>query len=234
MRCCRLFLFVTFLQNAQCALAGANDAAQKISLGGPRKVNAEITRDADHLDVAVRMVGVRAFDAATNDRCNREKATSYAHAALKQYLAPHARNVSMRIKGEELIEAGYDGSIFSLVLRVPRDGLTIAEADGKWPARTKRPNKRSAESASRDEEQVTRVGPSGLLTAKQDYLDTIDLLGAKWLEQLPAQPGHGAQAKSFYAAIADAEDGIAADFAALVKEIEADKRLLSMCFPFGS
>lgn len=210
------------------AFAGAADDAETISLSGPRKATAQISGNGDHLDVAVRMIGVRSFDRATNDRCNREKATSYAIAALKRHFAPQARELSIRIKGQEVLGTGYDGKTFELVLRVPRDGFVIAETGARPSASTKRAKTPRLERAEADEEQEARGASSDLLTAKQDYLDTIMLLAAKWSERLPATPDDGAAANGFYRQIADAEEGIAADFAALTREIKADKKLLSL------
>lgn len=226
MRCLSLFASLVLLRVTSCAPAQAADDSDTISLGGLRKVTAQIASDRGNFEIYVRMIAVRAFDTATNDRCNREKAIGFAILALKQHLVPDARKASLKISGQEVIDSSYDGRVFQLTLRLPRDGVAITDAKAKPPPAALPSKKR--QSAEVDQEAVASVGASSLLTAKQDYLDTIAVLSAKWRERLPDRPDDEAEAKSFYGRIADAEEGVAADFAVLAKEVKTDKKLLSI------
>lgn len=220
------FACLALIAAVSCAFGLEAGNAAMIAIGGPRKVTAEVVQDAENFDVAVRMIGVRAFDRATNDRCNREKATGYAIAALTQHLVPGERKALLRIRGQEVIDSGYDGKIFRLALRVPRDGVAITHAQRRPPI-----EKRNAEraDASAEAEQAPEAGDtSSLFTVKQDYLDTIGVLSAKWRERLPSKGENKADADGFYQLIADAEEGIAGDFTALANEVKADKKLLSI------
>jgi hypothetical protein len=149
------------------AIVEADDAkGQALDLGGPRQVRAVVALDEGVYVVKVRMVPVRAFDAATNARLNEEKAREYALQALARHLSDK-RSVSYTISGARIEQAGPDGKDYALTLRVPREGVVLARADD--PTDTTPGGKERRE-------RVTFS--SALFRARPDYENTTAQLAA--------------------------------------------------------
>lgn len=210
----RLLIAATLFPLFVTSMKAAEAASVRLSLGGPRKVEATIRERDGAFDINVRMIGVGCFDSATNNRLNREKARLYAMHALARHLGiKHP----MVVKGVTMGEARTEGKTYSLTVNVPKEGLVQAN-----PAQVEAtPNEGKAAKIDLGKFQ-------GLLTAKDDYIATLHLLSASMLEELPPTPTKTNREDEFYKSVADLEESGAKSFVSLRKEVEADKRLLQM------
>jgi hypothetical protein len=210
---------------AGAALAGAADEkGQSVELGGPRQVRALVSLDEGAYVVKLRMLPVRAFDAALNARLNEEKAREFALQALARHLSDK-RAVSYTISGARVEQAGPDGKDYALTLRVPRDGVVLAKKD-EDPAGTGGKERR---------ERVTFT--SALFRARPDHENTTAqiaaVLGAelrKAEEKDETTPD--AEDPAFVPAVREIEERGLHDFDTLVGEVKADL-LLSAVEMFG-
>lgn len=200
-----------------------------MTLGGPRKVVAEITEDGDNLIVAIKMLAVRTFDNATNLRLNRDKGRQYANVAVAKFLFPDAKGrVTFTLSGSTVELAKVDGKRFLLRLRVPRNGVNRKEV-AQVPAKT--PDE--LVSASVDE-PVTKPSPAkrpakiNLFEVKGDYAETERLLFESFTAAIPVIPEKPDedQRNSFFKAIADLEEQADESFDRLVAEMRENRLLL--------
>lgn len=178
-----------------------------IELGGPRKATAAITELGDAYEIEVSFIPVRCFDSGMNKRLSQEKARSYAVEALIRHLGGNNRQ-SATISNIEIIEAEIVDARFVLVVRVPRIGVRLTEATKAKPTR-------------KSQDGTTQ---RSLLKAKDDYLDTLEVVTKTLSEDLPMFNGNLLE---FYEAVSDTEELGVTRLVSLSKEIKVDRWLLS-------
>lgn len=178
-----------------------------IELGGPRKANVTINDVEGAYEIEVSLIPVRCFDSAMNRRLSQEKARSYAVEALVRHLGGGKRQV-VTLANVETIEAKNVGSRFVLVIHVPRKSVKLSESKDK---------KLTAES---EEGHVRRP----LFKAKDDYLETLDIVTKKLIEEMPVFTGKLA---GFYETVSNAEEIGVTQLTSLGNEIRADRWILS-------
>ena len=195
------------------AMRADEPAPVRISLGGPRKVEAIIAAQDGGIEITVRMIGIGCFDSATNNRLNRERARVYAMHALARHLGKQ----TFVVKGVTVGEAHTEGKTYSLIVIVPKDGLVPAtQAIGKAT-----PKEGNAAKIDLDKFR-------GLLTAKEDYIATLRQLSRSMVEDLPPTPADMKHENDFFRSVADLEESGVNSFSALRKEVRSDKRLLTI------
>ncbi len=208
-----------------------SDDKTTVTLGGPRKVVAEIAQDGDDLIVEIRMLSVRTFDNATNLRLNREKSRQYAQAALVKHLFPDAKGrVTFTLSGSTVEKATLEGKHYRLTMRVPRNGVAQKEIVEK-PAKTSN----DVATASVEEpvtNQTTAKHPTkiNLFEVKGDYAETGRCLAETFKLAIPTLPqkANDDQRQTFYIAIADLEKQADKSFDVLVAEMRKNKLLLAI------
>ena len=199
--------FVTCLLICLCWTAFADEPAT-IDMGGPRKATATITEVESDYKIKVSLIAVRCFDAGMNRRLSQEKAHLYAREALLRHLGGKKRQ-SATLKNVEVVEAGVVENRFVLTIRVPRQGVRLAEA-----VETKLGTKQS--------EGTTR---RSLLKAKDDYLETLEVVAKTLSDEMPMFVD---DLDKFYDAVGNAEELGVTRLKALGKEIKATRWLLSV------
>lgn len=192
----------------------SDDATVRLSLGGPRKVEATIDERGQAFDVAIRMIGVTCFDTATNNRLSREKARAYALDALARHLGV---TQSMTVKGVTVTEARTEGKVHFLKVNIPRDGITKAVTAQHEDTPRKRKSATPDVSTRHD-----------LFTAKEDYIDTVKGLTCLLLADLPPLPTDAVHAEAFFTLAADLEESGLKSLSSLRQAIRSDKLLLTI------
>jgi hypothetical protein len=185
----------------------------KITLGGPRQVQAAVSIGPEEYAVEVKLLPVRCFDAATNARLNRDLARRYALQALARHLSGK-KAAEFTVSGARVASAAGDGKLYTLTLRVPRAGVAPAQA-GRPP----RP-RGEAETVAFD---------ADLFTRKRDYLQTLDRLAAGWLADLEAlqkKPTGPGTDEAFALGIAELEEQGLNNLEQLEAEVRRDRLLL--------
>lgn len=190
------------------SIALADPIPAKIVLGGPRKVEATIDRQGDGWSVKVRMLPVRAFDAATNDRLTRDKARLYALQALTRHLIGKDGG-ELAVSGAVVARTGADGGFYTLELTVPCDRVVVVDKEQPPP---------------KSDERV--AFSSALFTRKSDLERTCLLVSDFLLADLE-RLAH-AKGESFDKGIADLEERTNAAFEVIAKEIDGEKLLLEI------
>ena len=227
----RLVAIVLLILNSVPALAQSETPITTIVLGGPRKVVAEITQDADDLSIAIKMLSVRSFDKATNLRISRDKAVQYAHAALARHLFPKQNNrVTFTLSGATVEKPTLDGKHFRLTFRVPLKGVSQKEV-AETTDKIKRDSGSSpVEEASLIKAKEKRPATINLFEVKGDYAETERLLSDSLKTAIPtlAEKAGDDQRKVFFRAIADLEEQADQSFDVLVAEMRQNKLLLSI------
>ena len=140
------------------------DKTVEINLGGVRQAKAFLTTSKDDYLIRVVMVPIRDFDKTTNDLLNFENARELAFLALAKHLSAK-ETVELTVSGAETEKSGVDGKVYSLILRVPINGVTLAKATenkGKEPAK--------------GTERIIFNSNSPLFTRKSDYETIINRL----------------------------------------------------------
>jgi hypothetical protein len=200
-----LFLFVS-----AASVLAAEEKPGKIDLGGLRQVRATITLAEEEYVVRVRFLPIRCFDKVTNTTLNQENGRFYALQSLAKHLSDKD-NVELTVSGARVEATAIDGKFQTLVLRVPRLGLEVAQVGGKGNTTLTKP------------ERV--VFSSTFFTRKRDYLHTLDDLAKQIEIDLDALPKEGG---SFELAVAKVEDKALSNLDALEDEISRDKLLLTI------
>ena len=191
-----------------------------VNLGGPRKVEAKIfTLDGEYR-VDVRMLAVKAFDNATNNRINRDKARLLALQALIRHVSGK-NEAEATISGVRIIATGTDKQFFTLTLALPKDKFLLVQA----PAAAGKPPKENQPAGKTGAGAERLKWKSELFTKKDDFQRTIDLLK----EQFVGDIGIAEKAaKDFENRIAEIEERTTAAFKALRAEIAAENLLLTI------
>jgi hypothetical protein len=186
-----------------------------INLGGPRKVLAKITLADGEYRVDVRMLAVQAFDKATNDKVNRDKARLLALQALIRHLSGK-NEAEATLSGARIVSTGQDKQFFTLTLALPKDKFSLVE-----------PSNPAVEPAG----NIPGHGgerlkwKSELFTKKDDLLRTIDFLAMQFLNDIAlAEKAE----KEFDDRIAETEERAAIAFKALRNEVASEILLLSI------
>lgn len=224
-------LLISYLISVPVFCVANEIVSMRLSLGGPRKVVAEITEESNDLKIAVEMLAVACFDQATNARLSRGKAEHYTHEALARYLFPKASNrVTLTLAGATVEKATLDGKHYRLTLRVPRKGVSQKEVAEKV-------NKTSNEAVSGPVEETVpiktkekRAPKINLFEVKGDYAETGRLLFESFNTAIPslADKSNDDQRTIFYRAIADFEEQADQSFDVLIVQIRQDKLLLTI------
>ena len=149
-------------------------APVRLSLGGPRKVEATIAENGESVDITVRMIGVRCFDTATNKRLNREKGQLYAMHALARHLGIKH---TMTVKGVTVGHSHTEGNTYFLTVKLPKGGIAVATTV-QQETRPKQEN----------EDTIDLDTFRGLLTVKDDYIATTQDLSSSLVADLPPTP----------------------------------------------
>jgi len=190
----------------------ATEEPAKVTLGGPRRVEARISTVGDDYRIEVRMLPVQAFDAAINDRLNREKARTYGLQALARFLSGKDA-AEIVVSGVRVIEVGTEKPFFTATLVVPRGKVALV-AVGQPPAQ---PAAGTAEKSERV------LFASALFTRKHDLERTLDQLVELLLAELRQVEQND---ETFDESIAELEEKADKAFDAFRKEVQQEKLLL--------
>jgi hypothetical protein len=193
---------------AVCGFAATESDSSAIEFGGLRQARATLSVTGSDYLIKVRMLPVRSFDVGTNTRLNREKGRELALQALAKYLSGKTP-AEIAVTGAQVKQAGLDGEFYALVLRVPREGVSLISEAGSRP--------------QQGHERVTF--DSELFTRKRDYLNTLEKLASMLSTNLKSV---ASEKDSFAVAIAEIEERGTINFEKLGKEISADLLLLSV------
>jgi hypothetical protein len=140
----------------------------KVSLGGPREVEAVIRATASEYVVRVTMRPVEVFGPETNARLNERKARLLALQALARHLSDEP-TVTLSVRGATVEEARPDGKRYTLTLTVPRKGVTVVRGEEPAP----------------DKEKRERVAfSSAYLRAREDHENTLQHLTEAFQKEL--------------------------------------------------
>lgn len=205
----------TFLAFVLAAGAASGDEPKTVQLGGPRKAEARVSATDAEYRIDVKMLRVRAFDQALNDRLNREKARQYGLQALARYLSGKD-TAEFTISGARVTDAGLDGAYFMASLRVPRDGVRQISTEHPGPDVGSRPGREPGERVTFSSELFTRKG---------DLERTLDHLLRFFLADV-RQAERGAE--RFDHAIADIEEQAVRAIAAYRTDVKSEKLLLEV------
>lgn len=217
-KACILVVFGVYFVIQSCG-AGEDRPAAKIDLGGPRKVVATIAEQADSYRVSVSFLPVRSFDRAMNRQLTRDKARTYAIAALTRHLKPGGRRVSVIVRNVEIIESRDEGPRAILTLQVPRSGITVSTSEA---------GKSTTDALADPAGLPSERGHGSLLQAKDDYLESLQALEQVARESMPAVPKDRLELPAFYEAVSVAEVTAIDRFDRLCGEIGKDRLLLSI------
>jgi hypothetical protein len=167
------------------------------------------------------MLSVKNFDPATNAQLNRDKARSLAFRALARQLSDKPE-VHLVVAGSRVTKADLEGDVFTLTLRIPRRGVTVAPGGES--------GRQAVKTSAAETTQHISVS-SALLTRKQDVLDTLERLVSESDRSLKACKVAAAKQgreQAFYLAIAELEDRGRTNLDKLSIEVNADKLLLTI------
>jgi hypothetical protein len=206
-----------------CITVRAEDKPEKktIEIGGLRQVQAVVTTIAKDYLVEVRLLPVRSFDEGTNMRLNRDKARESALLALAKHLSDKPA-VEFTVSGATVEKTGMDGQFYTLSLRVPRTGVSVARSDPE-------PKAQGKPDGQKNQTRVAFTSP--LFTRKLDYLKTAAQLedaAIADLEGLVAKYPDENEGKELLLRVAEIKKAALANFAQLVKEISGDLLLLTV------
>jgi len=193
----------------------AQDQQKTFDLGGIRQAKATVTVSERDFVISVRMLPVHCFDAATNARLNREKARELAMWALAKNLSDK-NAVEFYVSGAQVEKVGTEGKSYTLILRVPRKGVSLIQAGEKPSAK-----------ASGDRVAFS----SALFSRKRDYLDTLDQLTNSVLADLQTVENKAKEEKdsdSLAIAADDIEKKWVKNLKALGQEIKDDLLLFTI------
>jgi hypothetical protein len=204
-------------------------------LGGPRKVVAQVTQEGERIEIAVDMLPISCFDAATNKKLNREKAIRYVHLAFAEYLGVAGRQVSsLKLAEMSVRSENFDKKRFKFIVVLPftsaplREEVSSTNAEQKVSAK----EKDSLEPVAPKTEQQRKVTPATrprLLQLADDFIDTSRSLLQMRKSDAPSMPEQMDKLSltSFFIEIADLEEKAERDFEAICFEVEKSKLLLS-------
>jgi hypothetical protein len=185
-----------------------------INFAGPRQAKAELRVSQGDYMITVRMWPVTSLDAVTNDRINRAKARQYALQALARFLSS-SKPSQLRLRGATVEQARTERNTYVLTVRIAQAGVQLFAA-------TKEPSAESGSGHQGSKELVTQS--SQLLTARQDYLDTVEHVARGLREELSKVKD---QAETWDIVIAAVEERVHDQFEALSTEVGKDRLLLS-------
>ena len=191
-----------------------------VNLGGPRKVEAKISTQDGEYRVDVRMLAVKAFDNATNNRINRDKARLLALQALIRHVSGK-NEAEATMSGVRIIATGTDKQFFTLTLSLPKDKFMLVQA----PAAAVKPPKENQPAGKPAAVAERLKWKSELFTKNDDFQRTIDLLKEQFIADIVVAEK---AAKDFENSIAEIEERTAAAFKALRAEIAAENLLLTI------
>lgn len=211
-----------------CIAAFYSQHTTTIDLGGTRKVVVDILEDEEKLDLKIEMNAVQSFDQAMNEVVNREKALSYAKFGIWKYRSPNSNKGVLTLKGLEVYSSGSDGSRYYLQVRIPLSGVEI-DVNSNDPSKTsstthglERPNPR---------ESVANVfvwKSKSLFTAKNDLIETCEVLRQSFQSQIPEMPKDldFESGNEFLSRTTKLEEGVVETFNRFRSEIHESKLLL--------
>jgi hypothetical protein len=202
---------------------GAETQVATLDLGGPRRVKAELAITEDDYIIAVRLLAVRSFDSSTNARLNREKARRFALLALARHLTgSKTGNHEMTVSGVVVDGSGLRAKTYWLTLKVPITNVRLETTAATNPASDEVPPEDGTEHLP---------AAKGLLTRRQDYLDTLQDLLVAYSDRLKAslaKIGEAAPGEVFYVEVADIEEAGIESLEQLQADGKADKLLLTI------
>ena len=191
-----------------------------VKFGGPRKVEAKITTLDAEYRVDLRMLAVQAFDDATNNRVNRDKARLLALQALIRHVSGK-NEAEASISGVRILATGIDKQFFTLTLAVPKAKFSLVQAAAA--AGNSPPDHSPAGKPATDGERLK--WKSELFTKKDDFQRTIDLLKGQFAADIgmAEKPGN-----AFEPLVAEIEERATTAFKAIRAEISSEMLLLSV------
>lgn len=189
------------------------DKTIELDLAGVRPAKAFLTVRKDEYLIRVVMTPITVFDKATNDLFNHEKARELALVALAKHLSGKDA-AELTVSGAETEKSGEEGKKYSLTLRVPIKGVSLAKAT----------EKKGKEPAKATERIVLN---SSLFTRKSDYETMIHHLDTILLAQLTKVKDEKEEEK-FDEAVAKLKKQGLDNFAKIERVIAADLLLFSM------
>jgi hypothetical protein len=208
---CATLVEMDFVATAQYKLD-----SRTIELGGLRQAKVVLTISESEYVMKVRMMPVRTFDVATNARLNRAKGRELALLALAKLLSGE-KSVEFTVSGAQIEQAGTSGDFYTLNLKVPRKGVSLARKGEKPSATTK---------------QDRIAFSSALFTRKREYLEILSKVTTSALADLQVTENKAKEIKdnadSFFLTIGQIEKKLAKNLHSLGQEIKADLLLLSI------
>jgi len=177
-------------------------------------VEATIEDKGQDVIIAIRMIGVSCFDAATNNELSREKAKAFALDALARHLG--IKN-ALTVKGMTITEAHRQKNIYFLTVNIPKGGVTKAI-----------PTHQDKKPTDKQTEKPDLGNMRGLFTVKEDYTDTVRSLSYVILADLPPKVADTKHDEVFFKSVADLEEIGEKGFSSLRKEIRTEKLLLQI------
>lgn len=218
-------MFLSMMVVALPVLAGTHaqvgddkDQPATIDLGGPRRARVTVAVTDEEYLVKVRMLPVQCFDETANASLNREKARSLGLQALGRHLWGK-ETTCFTVSGVRVNGSGKDGNYFALTLRVPREGIVMVKetaAQGDTP---------QAKTTAK-----TVTVSSTLLTAKQDWQETVDHVASsigRDIEEALKTVGEK-DGQSFSLVVAEVEDRALKNINTLAQAITVDRLLLTV------
>lgn len=202
-----------------------DDAPTKVVLGGPRQVVATVASEPESYLVTVRMLAVCSFDEATNQSLNRQKASLMASRALLSFIQRREPSSSgtLTVSRTSTVSSALKADLFEQTIRFPRSAVSVG------PAKDNPPHATGDQVAETLRRKASLEGD--LFSRKQDYFDTLVVLGESIDEELrtlrAAEPTLE-PAPEFDSRIAGFEESQVMSLTRLRREVAEDRLLLSI------
>ena len=213
-----------------CVAAFGLQDTTTIDLGGARKVVVDILEDDETLHLKIQMNAVRSFDQAMNAVVNREKALGYAKVGIWKYRSPNNNKGLLTLHGLEIDSTGSEGVRYYLQAHIPSSGVKI-DLNSSDTSKVSSPTQELDRPTPKELDKNVHAWKSKtLLTAKNDLLETCDVLSESFRNQIPEMPKDldFESANELLSQTTKIEDGVIETFRRFRSEIRDSKLLLSI------
>lgn len=137
--------------------------SKTIDIGGPRDVKGNVSENAQSYTVSIFFRAVFAFNESTNEEINNEIAHEYAVRTLMAFLSKK-ETVHLSMAGEKILKSKLNNNQYEMVITWPKSSISVVSNIANLPKSKK------GIVISKDSFQ------NKFFTAKQDYLDILDVL----------------------------------------------------------
>ena len=205
-----VFVFCATLLIGQSRCYGRTETYK---LGGMREPVVTVEEGRKTFDVTARFLAVDAFDAATNQKLNRQKGQGFAFIALAQFMGiDKSQNVT--ITGLTPTRMHLRDRLIEVSFSFEKD--TVQKIIR--PARMESPQLAAHKEGDAGGTN-TECGVSALSACEEDYLDTIALIDAGGRSSAADLPEVGPE---LYEGIADIEEETLGLFEVVRRQVESD------------